>query len=390
MVRIKKALEYLCFIRNVWSQLQDRGQTKIAVYVILAFIAEVWAFVEWLERPTVLLIGAMFAWVHIIAVVAVPIFPRVSSIILVADLLVFNISAYSTMGPTEIWGALLALGVIAYEMPIVCAISCLLVLLVDRLVVYSSYYDGLSIIMNTGSYVAIFLMPVLIGRLIVFEEKLREVKKKEFMLEMKRVEAQRNDAISVMLHDGVTGSLSLATRELQMCIRKKDCNVQLLRRINEYVIESLDYVHRSLQYLRDEVVDDEDFMDDISQKVDLLLKSEDWKLAMLGYKGQGILIGDSSNLSLDVSSELLSLVKECYTNICRHCSPGERYTMKIVISRTFIAIDTENAVGRQDCYADLNSGYGLSIHRSCIERLGGECNYGCIGEKWKLNARIPL
>ncbi|MFB1410846.1 MULTISPECIES: response regulator [Bifidobacterium] len=88
--------------------------------------------------------------------------------------------------------------------------------------------------------------------------------------------------------------------------------------------------------------------------------------------------------------ELLSLLRECYANVCRHAPQHARYRITVRLSVEGIRIHAENHVAQGDAPDELRGGNGLGLHRRQLRQLGGSLTCSSSYGIWVTTAWLPI
>lgn len=357
-------------------------------------LAESWSVAEWYYNPPRTISSLVFAVIHLVAIFCVLLNAKFGCFIVIVASIFFSISQSSDSGPSQIWGILISLGIAAYEFKAVISFFLLLSLIVCQIFVTLNYNIGQYSYMTLASLSSFFVVSYLLGKSISWKNIANKRQEEEKMLNLKKAEDVRRRRIAVTIHDGMSGSLSLATRELQRLIRKTPSEVERIElvKVNGYVGEAL----MGMKYALDCLDGDVDFPDIKNMNdLKLLIADEDARLKRLGYKGSWDCEGTCFFNSY-IGYVVVSFVRECYANILKHSLPGCVYHIRVSVLSGNMNIECSNKIDKghdaikhsQDGF--FSSGYGLSLQKANISSIGGSCVYGIYNDEWKAIASIPL
>lgn len=365
-----------------------RGHSR---FIAIAGVVEIPAIVEWIwSQPQSLAVG-IATCLYVILVAGISLFPRCSSILLIAYGILYSISTYAQLGPSPIWGTMAALAIIAYMMKMRYAVLCFAMTVLCQIVVVFYIPDSGSDPRSIFSFFWIFGVVLLLGKSLSWRDGREEAKQAKAIALLRESQLKREQRTALEMHDGISGSLSLATRELQRYMRKNVLNdeeKEAIERANGYIVEGLQGTHRAVRYLREEPANG--ICGDLVGSVRSLLASEDRKLSLLHYRGKGTCAGNNVLVSKETRDELLSLLRECYANICRHAPQHARYRITVRLSVEGIQIHAENHVAQGDAPDELRGGNGLGLHRRRLRQLGGSLTCSSSYGIWVTMAWLPI
>lgn len=369
-------------------------KSKFIVYFVLVILAEAWSVVEWHLNPPKALDSLIFAIIHVVAIFSILLNAKVGSFVLIIASILFSFSQNPDSGPSEIWGVLIALGIAAYEFRVAVSILLLTSLIVCQAIVTFKSYGLQYGYVTLASFASVFIVSYLFGKSISWKNLIHKTEEEANLLYLKEAGDARRRRIAIIIHDGMSGSLSLATRELQRLMRTGSNEVDRndLQKVNNYIVEAL----KGMKFALDCLDNDVDFPDvNNIDDLKLLIKDEDARLKQLGYKGTWDCVGTCIFNSF-IGYVAASFVHECCANILKHSLAGCVYHISVSVGCNNIQIVCSNNMDmvRSDKtqYAsdNINSGYGLSLQKANISSIGGSCAYGVYNDEWKAIASIPL
>ncbi|WP_169276272.1 sensor histidine kinase [Bifidobacterium moraviense] len=383
-------------------------------YWIMAAIAASWSVLEWVWEPTVGVFGGLVAAIHVAGIMMIPIFPRMAS----AFTILFAAAAClvpSSGGPSQIWGLFLAFGVLGYTAASWMAVGCYATLMLASVIqLYVLQPAAVTDPRTLLSFATAQAIAACFGRALQWRQRMEAAQRERALLSERQREIKRNTALALALHDQVSGSLSLASREAQRRMRRippDSDEYETLQRINADVLDGLNGLHDAIDQLRH--VDaaagavprrhapEPDA--DLRHALRRLIEQEDRRLAKLGYHGQGsVEFMGSDDLSPQLQQELLGLTAELYANICRHCPASGTYALSIRRAENVIVVTERNdrfgddsgtdgsVIGGEGSGEELRGGHGLALHARAVAALGGTCEFRPDHHAWSVTVRIPL
>lgn len=353
-----------------------------------------WSVVEWHLNPPKTIDSLIFAIIHIVAIFSILLNAKIGSFVLIIASILFSFSQNPNTGPSEIWGVLIALGIAAYEFRVAVSLLLLSSLVVCQAIVTFNSYGLKNGYVTLASLTSVFIVSYLFGKSISLKNLIHKREEEANLLYLKEAGDARRRRIAIIVHDGMSGSLSLATRELQRLMRSDSNEVDRndLLKVNNYVVEAI----RGMKFALDCLDKDDDFPDvNNIDDLKLLIKDEDARLKQLGYKGTWDCVGTCIFNSF-IGYVAASFVRECCVNILKHNLSGCVYHIGVSVSRSNIIIVCSNNLDmvrtdmNQSANDNISSGYGLLLQKGNITSIGGSCVYGVCNDEWKAIASIPL
>ena len=198
------------------------GWNRFACLVLtaLSVLAESWAVLEWVWNPPHAVAAVIFAMLHMAFVALVPVMPAMFAYLAVGLACVYSLTPFVAQGPSQIWGAAFALGVLFFRERTFRALAGYLLYVAcqsfDTAILRYAGNDWRS----TLAISMLMLLPCVAGYVMR--------RQCEFMMLRRRLDAmaarerrrRHDDAVALAIHDGISGELSLAVREAQRAQRK--------------------------------------------------------------------------------------------------------------------------------------------------------------------------
>lgn len=250
------------------------------------------------------------------------------------------------------------------------------------------YHLGFGSVDYTGSflYFLICFTPWVIGTSLQRRDSENETLQLQARLQAAQQDLDRKNrdaSLAKMLHDSVTGDLSL----IMLLSNENDARDEetdnlifsLSREALEKLHAAIDVIEgRSSPYHTQNIEGDVNYLRQ-------LCREKDKQMNAAGCCGRTIVLGDEAAL---VPRECIELIQELYANIIRHCA-GLPYNFVIKISSKGVRIIQSNE------YADvsgssISKGRGLSLHKQAIEKRGGTLHVNQVEDSWLVNTWIPI
>lgn len=235
-------------------------------------------------------------------------------------------------------------------------------------------------------YALVCLLPWTVG--ILLQKKDIEKQNLQLQARLREVEqdlAQKNRDTNLarMLHDSVTGNLSL----IMLLVDEIDPLAEKPKNmIRDLAQESLHKLHTAIDALDNCLPSTQIFTDDLQEGSGIreLCLKKDKQMNEAGCHGEAMILGDETVL---VPRESIDLIGELYANILRHCN-GLVYSFAIKIQKEGVRIMQSNDY-TDEWGASMSGGKGLALHRQAIEKRGGTLYTSKIEGSWLVNAWVP-
>lgn len=381
-----------------------------------------------------------FGAIHCALLAVFPWSPRACSLALVVE---FAIAMPLPLngGPAEYWGVWLALGYIGYSMRT----------WIGAVAVTVSATEYICMILSRGLHLGGYIMLPLAmiafwiaGRCLRWNDETTELARSiaEREAENKQLKAvmaawERNEKVSLRIHDDVASHLAAVAMGLETNIRSAGCETDraAMQEAHSQIIAVLGDVRSIITMLRDEAepVDATDSTPPVTTNTELHGKDSrnpvqpipapaaatptaqiptaqvqeialdgwlreqtrrhDAQLAQLGLHGLS-LVSCPADAKVDgATTEIIhSFLDEMYTNISVHGITGANsYLVSITCTGKELTVEQSNPIGANGAFADKpSSGLGLELHTQQIERAGGTVVTSRTSDAWSLVMHMPL
>lgn len=365
------------------------------IYVGLSVFAIAWAIAEWMWNPPESEIGVGVAVLHVLFLALVPIFPEIGCWLVIILMSIWSLTPLVTSGPSQIWGCMVALGVLAYR--------------TNRIALWAGYglcigCQGVEIAFlhfsgtqwrGLAAFVAMMLLPVFAGTMLRHQRELVDIRERVERLDAEKRLRKHDDQVALAIHDSLTGELSLAIREAQRRLRAlpdedggDDEDRMSWMRVEGYLHNALDGVRQVVLNLNDGGVSD-GFDRDWGTRIEQAMNRGHDELGKAGYSGTVEYVHRDGAIGAPEGRECISLIQELYANIVRHGLRGkDSYRISVHIDRDGVSVQATNLVAVSDADS-IESGSGLRMHADIIRKLGGEVLWRATGPQWSIEAFIP-
>lgn len=191
---------------------------------------------------------------------------------------------------------------------------------------------------------------------------------------------KKDEALAQMLHDSITGDLSLimlAASGPEQTDKDKDLILSLSQ-------EALRKTHAVIELLEENRHQTETPALCHGSDIRNLCCEKDAQMQQIGHTGEAHVIGDQN---IPVNDECMQLIQELYANILRHCR-NSTYTFAIKISEEGVSITQTNTCN-DELQLQTHGGKRLELHRKTIEGLGERFTAARVEDSWTVSAWIP-
>lgn len=401
---------------------------RIAMKALLAGAIFAATLIELLTDPPRDALAWCFVVVESALIIAFPMSSRLCSLGLAACFALYYMVP-TNGGGSEYWGVWLAAAYLGYAMR---AWIVALVVLVDG-AVYLARIHLLGLPLSGYVMCALVLaMIAVMGRCMRWRDdavKAREeraaIRAQERRLQERLEALHKDEEAALEIHDSVTGNLAYLAMVLEVKANqaRSDGSVQqddterLYLTLSAKVNETLSQVRQVVDFLRNQGTASDALVwgvadtprVDFSRLLQQEIRCSDAALAQLGFVGQSAVdVPRSMSLTSAAQKEVLSFLREVYTNIGVHGSvsknhavafqgegdcgkPAGRYMVKISVDDGKFIIDSSNdADGSERFSSKPHSGMGLELHARAAARLGGSVRYGSNASGWHIRMELPL
>lgn len=344
-----------------------------------------------IRLPTNILSGVLVG-IHFVCLLLIVRFPVPASVVL--GIAGFVMSVMDTMygGPSQLWGQLLALGVLGLDASIPVALAMLGTAVLGQAIQTFLRHSENVTAASFPFFVLMFTTAVVSGYAVRQGQQRRLVESQAHESAIRAEALRQRLTIATRIHDTVSNNLSVMAREAQRQSRLSGDAAQKAawNSMGSQALATLDITHE----LIDEIVkgESEHVSDEgcgFQQRLEQSVHQADNRLAAQGFIGQTRLAGEIGDCADGVSDAVLSLLHELYANIDKHCEPGKsHYAIDINCSDTGIEL-TESCQGRFR-HDSVPSGRGLESHKAVIESLGGTMGYELTESQWSCRCMIPI
>jgi hypothetical protein len=374
--------------------------------MLIALAALVATAIEWAAIPPVYPLNGVFAGICVIGMLTSPFLPRTSGWLIIgtviARLYVFDLS-----GPNPLWAAYLALAIIGYESRIPVAVAALLTISIAECIpVAMDSFTALSATwIGMVNYVGMFMFATMTGMALRWRKQRDESREQAMALERRQWELnalQRNTRLASRIHDSASGGLSCIALTAQRQLRRLDSDEEHAGQrkdwgfVNNQALGVLKEIHQVIDLMeRSEPLAVPDAATNgpglQQEKILQTIMQADDKLHGLGFRGTFEIHGGlEPDYSDDALSAATNLLGEIAANISRHLDPEDgEYYCAVTLGRSAIEIMQTNPIRTSRTTAAIAHGSGLALHRSILERLGGELNTSAEDGDWVIYAHIP-
>ena len=370
-----------------------RGLTGVAVVVLAV---TVWEFT--LSVPQNRLAWAL-AVLHVVAVACTPFVPLPASGAVLAIGVVTSIVPYQG-GPSQLWGAMLALGVIGMMCrPVVAAASCATMIgiqAVQTFMLHSPVVDE----SGFPFFVLCFASAAALGHAVRLHREIVVDRERRLRAEM----LLRRMQVALQLHDEVANDLVVAAQFAQR--RMRHAGDEEERKAwdeeNQRILSALSDVHAIIDATA--IVEREEVDKPSGAAFEHLLRDalarERQRLGRAGLNVDMRLSGRiRRSIAPAVRHESLALLHELCRNAVRHSPSGATFRLSLHCGPDSIEITElcqwEDSGMSSEKKIDerthgQSNGRGLEAHRRMVRILGGELTWSQDAGTWQCYACIPL
>lgn len=364
--------------------------------LLLVAITVMLSAIDWITGPAVGTFSLVVAILHLLAVSSTALLPRAGSlaVFIVEVLCCFDLPSG---GPSRLWGACLAAGLLSYSegagsMTMLCVIPYAAVQLVQM---NNAYYHDVS---GPDIGATVFgLSMILIAAVAGYRLRQRadhEIEQAAAQTaQLQERELHHHAAIleyAAHMHDSVAGRLSNITLTAQRHVKQADAkDRQQWQLIAQESRKALDELH---ELIREMTIDDRAETPSVQLESQLrsFCEQHDRTLAEQGLQGRT----DVHDYGVTVIPQphavraLTDMLGELYANIAAYAPCRSTYQCTVTLCDDQAEIVQTNAL--PDSPMPTLSGKGLNLHAQRLEQLGGTLSaYPCDNE-WQCYARIPL
>ena len=378
-------------VRDWWRALGERRfTTLVALIGLFCLIA---GAIGDDEQPANRAIGALGILIAIVGMAIAMWRPRPAVVIMLAGYLISeNVpdTGFVFCKMTALVCALLVLGYVGRvwwrSLGVAVAIT---VLMLIRVFLETGAIYGLSEVMLSVSMCA---LPWAAGRAVSVQYREREAMATAYRLramEERLSRKNRDDRIARGIHDAVSNDLSQIIMIAGQHAQVGDC-LEIVTRARD----ALNEVHRVIDLLDgaaelDGECPDDDDVGDIGDEVRRVCLRWDDELERRRLVGGATIMGRTC-LDARRAECALAVIGEAYTNIVRHCTDGDEYSMIIRMDESGIRIIQSNSCRRGVTHlGGFESGRGLRLHRREVESLGGQLRTSYEDDTWMMHVRLP-
>ncbi|KAB8287032.1 hypothetical protein DSM100688_1983 [Bifidobacterium ramosum] len=257
--------------------------------------------------------------------------------------------------------------------------------------------DGIASYRYTSTMSVLILVAAIAGWAIAWTRKINDIEKRNIVLKQ-QVESlkymQRDLLLSRELHDSLTNDLSfisiIAQTQQRHCRMSGDVSgAEAWRLVFDRTERSFVHVRGILDWLHGSVPDDCQEID--AKTLEERLLDVEQSLHDVGFKGTCFFEGRRCRIAKSIFNEFSSLMKECSTNILRHCNPNsDVFFFSLMIDQTSISLVQMNTIHDNNVNYCSSSGRGLQYHQSIIESLHGEIGFDVESGNWVMRVVVPL
>lgn len=112
------------------------------------------------------------------------------------------------------------------------------------------------------------------------------------------------------------------------------------------------------------------------------ISTQDKLLDAMGFHGTSTFLLHSRQFPPHIFiDDVISVIKEIYANIARHCPKDGLYQIRVDIDETSVCIEESNPFVESDAYR-FSSGFGLKHIRTIATQFGGSCYTSIDNQRW--------
>lgn len=338
----------------------------------------------------------VLATLHVVAVACVPFVPLSASAVVLIVGVASSLVPYQG-GPSQLWGAMLALGVIGMmRRPVVTVAAWALAIgaqAVQTFVLHSPVVDE----SGFPFFVLCFAFAAAVGYAVRLH--LETVATRERRLRTEALLGRMQ--VALQLHDDVVNDLAVAAHFAQRRMRHAgdDGERNAWDEENRKILRALDHVHAIIDATA--IIERDDASEPSAAAFERLLRDalarERRYLDRAGLKAEMRLSGQiRRSVGPVVRREALALLHELCRNAVRHTPSGAVFCLSVHCGADAVEITELCRWKDGDGMSDESqsdgrfNGQGLQAHRRMIRNLGGELTWNRDADTWQCYARIPL
>ncbi len=357
-----------------------------------AIAVTVVVIIEWTMTPPSTW-GATLTILHILLVCLLPFLPRTASILTTVLFLITGILLPDMPMASQIWGALLALSILAYTRLLVPAIGSIAVMLLAQWspAQIPPTEDALPIAYRLA-FPILFSAAILLGCALRWRAQAQQTaiaRKENELLSQRLAELETRQVLASHIHDTIAGNLT--AMKLLLAIRQTDGN-DIDNRLDRLITDTLREARATIGTLNgDKTATAFDGMQ-LSGLIRVIMQSGDRYLHDLGFTGETTLIIDDApqGSSPELKREVNDLLRELYTNIAKHGDAQSGYTMEVHLTADVLCIHQANNVNTNTRQSDEYAHIGLLSQREHVKKLHGEINDTLVDGMWTTDIQLSV
>lgn len=339
-------------------------------------------------------VGLYLSSVTSFILVIFPWFPAFFSFPITALYVVLTLSRYSNSG-LIFFAQLVVLGILAYRRKWAILFVNSLLVVVSASASWLMLQDDISsdiVFIGLMNYLIFIILVIILGILVSQKEQEARIRSLQKELEKSELivrERERDVRIAGMLHDSLSGKLTLVSYICDsLTLNKSD---DLIDQINQISQDALLDLRSAIDVLRGENASQGRWCAFDYRMLLSVVKEHEEALSKVGFTGEvNVEKFESGMVDVDSKTEFLRFLDEVFANIVRHGSNGSQYILRISIHDGMCSLFESNLIGENVDTPGGVSGRGLSYHKKSIEDAGGVFSSLSEEGEWILYTRFPF
>lgn len=374
-----------------------------AKYALWGLVALITLWETWFMPPVGPLATTITA-LHFLALLSIPRFPvsgGIATVLVGTACSLFNLQS----GPTQVWGIMLALGLLwDRSRPVVAAMAWLITIAAQTVQTMYSPSDELTLPL-LATFIGWFTVPCIVGGFLRQRRTIAQTQTAERNMRERLRTAEQDIATAARIHDSISGELAyvLRTAQRQQRLTHDASALAAWKDAEEHLVLARQGLDDVISQLTSSSGDDVDRhgRDSIrvpsEQRLADILRRWDDRLHAQGIDGGCKISGSCGNATdtptTDIRSTVIAdMLEELCVNIEKHLPARTgHYELSVLCSPTAVEI-TELCTWETPKRSDVRSARsgGLQLHRRTIERIGGNLRIDEQPNQWGCYLTVPL